>query len=79
MTKVDELVEWVAGQLDEVFSELSHYDCSEECGHKGRLTEWRDYLVKQILSRPDLYIKVRKTPLEGYEYYQYIPLAEALR
>jgi len=58
--KVEELVERVAKQLDEVFSALDHYDCSEECGHRVGLSEWRDSLVKQILSHPDLALIDRK-------------------
>ncbi len=41
--------EGIAKKLDDVFSDLDHWDCPEECGHKVCLIEWRDNLTDELL------------------------------
>lgn len=50
MNKQEEIREGIAQNLEDVFSELDHWDCPAECGHKVCLTEWRDTLTDELLA-----------------------------
>ncbi|KKM21383.1 hypothetical protein LCGC14_1635940 [marine sediment metagenome] len=85
--QVEELVEYVGhwvleGGLACICCEPDDggsYECEETKQHGAHICDDLRSDIHKLLSHPDLYVKVKKTPLKGYEYYQYIPLAEALK
>ena len=47
----EEIREGIVKRLDEVFLGLDHWDCSEECGHKVSLIQWRDEIADELLAQ----------------------------
>ena len=50
MATREEIREGTEKILEEVFSSLDHWDCSEECGHKVCLLEWKNEVTSKVLS-----------------------------